>query len=212
VGKHVSDCDRRSRGPHEEIFAAHCFRGPSLYGGHMVHHTRRTLANSTTGSIARGFWSGQPVNSVIRPARDGLSEPQFTTPRPARDLLGMAMPILPMFLPLPRCASQRIEQSIGRCAKCTASAFARSKRSAPLRSRHNLTDYRRNLPMGITRQHQLDPSLVKAYARGLLRDQNAGEATWVQSRNLFPNWPTGRERPQRPALPAQQLFASASAA
>jgi hypothetical protein len=59
----------------------------------------------------------------------------------------------------------------------------------------------------IIRQHQLDPNLVKSYAVDFCGTKTLREATREQVENFVAHLTDmGRERPQCPALPAQQLF------
>jgi hypothetical protein len=58
----------------------------------------------------------------------------------------------------------------------------------------------------LIRQHQLDANLVKSYAVDFCGTKTLREATREQVRSLrHPPGRLGRERPQCPALPAQQL-------
>ena len=104
---------------------------------------------------------------------------------------------------------------IGICSVEEIGSFARQPQSAPESKKlppqpangngHGGRTVRDRLCQ-IIRQHQLDPNLVKSYATDFCGVKTLREATREQVEN-FVAAPgrLGRERPQCPALPAQQL-------
>ncbi len=81
------------------------------------------------------------------PPNAGHSKQRFTSHGTAEDSSATAMPIRPMSLPwstAPRCAWPRPGRSTGPCARPTASASARSRKSAPLPNQLRLLASRRS--------------------------------------------------------------------
>ena len=148
--------------------------------------------------------------------------------RSAEDSSATVMPIRPMSLrssAVPRCAWPRPGRSIAPCAKPTASASARSRKSGHSPNQFPLSGFEEaSAPTGQRKERKLRrpqgprPSLPdhppaqarsrtgEGLRRRLLRHEDAPRGHPRTGRELRrATGRLGRERPQCPALPAQQL-------
>src|SRR6266702_3027103 len=84
----------------------------------------------------------------------------------------------------PRCEWRKLAQSTGPCARRTGLASARSRKIPAKPANGNYGSEVRDRLCQIIRQHQLDPTLVKAYATDFCGTKTLREATREQVENF----------------------------
>ena len=171
-----------------------------LEGGWYVTHTG--LVRLANRNRCAGIHT-KPAAGFCDPQTQRWSfEATFTSLEPVGASSAMVMPIHPMFLPLsaaPRCGWPRREPSTEPCARPTASASARSRRSEQFRIQLKSSLHKRRMANGngngsgpkvrdrlcqLIRQHKLDPELVKAYAVDFCGTKTLRDATREQVENF----------------------------